>query len=51
MPEPPVLNPDICNEKWAPPEKDPIPYGSQRITIGDGKNLGYVEFYYKKVIE
>lgn len=51
MPEPPVLNPDICNKKWTPPEKDSIPYGSQRITINNGKSFGYVEFYYKKVIE
>lgn len=49
--EPPIANPDICNNKWESPERDPIPPGSQRLTISSEKGFGYVEFYYKKVIK
>lgn len=48
-PEPPVPNPDVCDKDWVPPQLEPIPLGSQRVTISPGKGFGYVEFYYKKV--
>ncbi|CAK7055587.1 hypothetical protein [Tissierella sp.] len=50
-PEPPIPNPNICNEGWMPPKLEPIPFGSQRVTIYPRKSFGYVEFYYKKVKE
>lgn len=50
-PEPPIENPDICNEDWEPPPKEPITFGSQRIVIDNYKKLGYIEFYYEKVIQ
>lgn len=49
-PEPPIKNPDPCNTDWEPHYRDPIPFGSQRIIIDGFKKLGYVEFYYEKVI-
>lgn len=49
-PEPPISNPDICNDEWESPVLDPIPFGSQRAVVSHKKGFGYVEFYYKKVI-
>ena len=49
-PEPPIKNPDPCNTDREPHYRDPIPFGSQRIIIDGFKKLGYVEFYYEKVI-
>ncbi len=48
-PEPPIINPDICDDEWELPEVGPIPFGSQRLTIDPEKGFGYVEFYYEKV--
>lgn len=50
-PEPPIFNPSPCDNGWEPPERTPIPYGSQRIIIDEKVRIGYVEFYYEKVIE
>lgn len=49
MPEPVRTNPDPCNVDWIPPDRPPIPFGSQRVIIGPNRRVGYVEFYYKKV--
>lgn len=48
FPEPPIVNPDICNQEWEPPELEPIPFGSP---IEHGQGFDYIEFYYEKVIE
>lgn len=48
-PEPPINNTDICNNGFKPPQIDPLPFGSQRVTISPTKGFRYVEFYYKKV--
>ena len=49
-PEPPIKKPDPCDGDWEPPYREPIPFGSQRIAIDQFTRLGYVEFYYEKVI-
>jgi hypothetical protein len=47
--EPPIPNPDICDDGFKSPERNPVPLGIQRVTISPTKGFGYVEFYYKKV--
>lgn len=49
-PEPPTRRPDPCDKEWEPPHKEPIPFGSQRIAIGNTNRIGYVEFCYKEVV-
>ena len=48
-PEPYISNPNVCDKEWKPPKIEPIPFGSQRVTIDFSKSFRYVEFYYKKV--
>ncbi len=49
-PEPPIKIPNICDDEWVKPDREPLPLGSQRIVLDSMRRMGYVEFYYEKVV-